>query len=579
MEQESPDSLHQIPIDISYSKLTDWLVDRRKMPADWWKKLGQIRNRIAAAFPALPKDVNPWFETLSPDSTGYLEAKRIRDILTEAKPEDRTFFGRLSGVAGVWDSIVHAYEKDTLYLGHAAQIMVQNVNYEVPYQKKQIAKLQQQLADLERKEVEYKRNVTVASLKYQQACQELGIQGDNVRLELLLTTKSVPAIFTEVVDLLCSSSVGQAVDYYQALVSYAHTKEGAESDRVTPILREIRDNPPVFHTPTSLEDYSNAVGTVVPLLTTSNPNSFQGVETELSSIDWNIDTEGNLEYGIDWDIENVDLPDPSQNITGQPSYYLDGHVQSAQPNISGTDSVSATVVEGGNSCNTAGVEQCEDIHSEIKWDISIEHGLESGPESFLGSFKPNSDNSNLGQGTEWNAAELSRFTETEYRNMLLDDLFEVNMFLTQRIQELERDKNLPLQNQVQLIEPLALHQYNTDSLKAMAADVSKAISLLTNKKTHNLLMILTSKRFLDRLVSSLNQKKQQEVKLLESIKDLGQKRIELRNMLTITWAKQDAALAKIRELKDLSEKTISAVYEGRDVNIIGEINNVLGMSC
>lgn len=54
-----------------------------------------------------------------------------------------------------------------------------------------------------------------------------------MRMDLVATTKTLPSIFTEIVDVLCSSSVGQALNFYQDFVSYAHTEEGVRNNVVS----------------------------------------------------------------------------------------------------------------------------------------------------------------------------------------------------------------------------------------------------------------------------------------------------------------------------------------------------------
>jgi len=144
-------------------------------------------------------------------------------------------------------------------------------------------------------------------------------------------------------------------------------------------------------------------------------------------------------------------------------------------------------------------------------------------------------------------------------------LCQVKAFLNQRLIELRNEDTLSLQHHVQAVSPMVLQQYSPETIEPMVVDISMAISLLTNKKSRDLIMILNSKRcvriknlcqgitvsttasdiciclsnrFLDRLVSELEEKKHREVKLRESLKDVGRRRMELQNSLSAIWPKQ-----------------------------------------
>ncbi|CAI7769533.1 unnamed protein product, partial [Closterium sp. NIES-54] len=107
---------------------------------------------------------------------GYVEAKRVRDILAAARPSERTIFGGLAGPAGEWDAVVRTYERDSVFLGEAAQILVHNTNYDIPYWQKHRARAQQQLEESNRKELDCRRLAAAAAKGFQQACSDLGIK-------------------------------------------------------------------------------------------------------------------------------------------------------------------------------------------------------------------------------------------------------------------------------------------------------------------------------------------------------------------------------------------------------------------
>ncbi|KAF6158704.1 hypothetical protein GIB67_040218 [Kingdonia uniflora] len=508
---QDPSNVHNLPIDIAFARLGEWLVDRKKIPTDWRKRLGVIRAKISSAFPLLPKDLDPFFQTLDFQVIGYTEAKQIYDTLLKSAPESRNIFGRLSGAAGEWESIVRAFEKDHVYLGEAAQVMVQNVNYEIPYQKKQVQKIQQQLAELDRKEVEIKRSASLSAAKYVEACQELGLEGKNVRLELLETAKSVPVIFSNFLEVIYGESVSQAMEYYSNFVRDAHTEN---KKPVLPNLKDLVEHPPSLKISVSIEDHDSM--TNAPSYVTGDLAPDTDVATDI--IDWDI----SLEIAqIDWDIGTVEEPDETENGLGP--YEI----------VSSNEALEASLAE---SC----------VES---WDVSVENPQVDILEDVL------PENQSAVQSASTEAVDdkemASQLLATEYRNNILDDLFEIKAFLDQRFVELRNEETSSLQHQVQAVAPFILQQYTSDAIQEMVKNISLAISMLTNRKTRDLIMILNSKRFLDRLVASLEEKKHREVKLKESLNELSTKRMELQNILSSSWPKQ---VSLILELIDMSSK-------------------------
>ncbi|KAG6441698.1 hypothetical protein O3G_MSEX001996 [Manduca sexta] len=172
---------------------------------------------------------------LSGSYINYFHCLKIIDILKETEADTKNLFGRYgSQRMKDWQDVVRNYEKDNLYLAEAAQMLVRNINYEIPGLKKQIAKEEQVQAECEKKHLDYLKNVASSKSEFLQLCKQLGIQGDKIKRELVDRLKELPEIYDKIGKSLKPLQPG--FQLYSAFTKYILEDKAME---VLPLLQYV----------------------------------------------------------------------------------------------------------------------------------------------------------------------------------------------------------------------------------------------------------------------------------------------------------------------------------------------------
>ncbi|GBP65621.1 CDK5 regulatory subunit-associated protein 3 [Eumeta japonica] len=232
-----------IPIDINIGKLQDWLVSRRHVNKDWQKNILPIREKINNAIQDMPQH-DGIAALLSGSHINYFLCLKIIEILKETEADTRNLFGRYgSQRMKDWQDVLKSYDKDNLYLAEAAQMLVRNINYEIPGLKKQIAKEEQLASECEKKIADCKKSEASIKAEFAATCKQLGIQGDKIKKELVERLKELPEIYDKIGSSL--KPLTPAIDLYGAFLKYMM---GDKAPEVFPILRYVieRGNTTVY---------------------------------------------------------------------------------------------------------------------------------------------------------------------------------------------------------------------------------------------------------------------------------------------------------------------------------------------
>ena len=274
----------ELPIDIHYAKLVDWLVDRKKISADWRKKLAAVHAKMAELTRALPATLARATGPGVPDPAllaadgepprwDYFRAVVVRDRIlagASAEPSEqadggdggdgapgapggepaaaaptRGLFGRLAGKAKAWDDVVRAYERDALHLPEAALTMTRGVDYDLPHHRGAVAKCAKQLQDLDRREGEYRRGAAAARDAFVAACADLGVAPESrsrpggFAAAVATLTDGLDAVFRDAAAAARAESVGEAAAHYAEWIAWAHGRD-ATVEELLPSLARLR---------------------------------------------------------------------------------------------------------------------------------------------------------------------------------------------------------------------------------------------------------------------------------------------------------------------------------------------------
>ncbi|TRZ08877.1 hypothetical protein HGM15179_018233 [Zosterops borbonicus] len=347
-------------------------------------------------------------------------------------------------------------------------------------------------------------------------------QGEDVRRELLAQVQALPSLLSRVGD--GASALGDAIELYQACVAFVCDSPGSE---VLPLLRFVAShgNCSVFRwrtgrDPLSLERPELREEPEPPREDTIDWGDFPAEPPQGGDIDWGITVEDSAQGddGIDW----------GDGETGQ-----EGTIP-AEPRAQGDDGIDWGDGEKGQE-GTITV---------------VEAGTEAPEDVARGSDA------------------LTLLENTETRNQFIDELMELELFLAQRLLELEDEADVVAMSQLQLA-PALLQGQSGPRVRAQLATARELLAQLCSRSVQHLCMILASPRYVERVTALLRQKLLQAELLVAKRDTLAQKRHQALAEQAALEPKLQQLQDRIKELQKLIEADISKRYGGRPVNLMG----------
>ena len=553
--------MDQATLDIKYSELLQWLLDRYLIPKDWPNRLEIIKSKKSEVIETLFKSENDdmqklkkmfkIFETTPVESIPYNDYNKLYQQLTKTKEaKEKTFFGNYKSPF-IYNAYIldYLYQKNNLYLAENSKIIIQNVSYEIPNCLKLIEDLKSQIEYQKNKNVEKNDEILKNKKKLTNKLKENNIEVD---IDKITNSNQIAISLIERIE-----------------------KNDLFENMLKDIENKIKGNEFVLK---GMELYENFYKSIYENLKINNENKKEKENNEDKEIKESSNKRPKKHQKYKKQNKNVSKEikeENKENINNNNNQKIINFIfETFTPTLKKFYNEGDYILNSNNE-NGNNFEQNRQgyINSLVK-KYKMKYTEQSDIKDFNFSIVGDSSNSNLNNKDSLkNNNDEKQYKETcllnhHERNLLLADIKEIIIFIEERLLNMENNIEINLTIYLKELNDFNM-KYNLETMTQIKNELNKLVECLTEKDFVFLCDIFKDENNIKNVIDMFNEIKIKNMKLTNLINNNEKKNKELENEIKDNQKKITDLRKSTVTIKKMTEVAVTKLLK-RKINIMGD---------
>ena len=558
--------MEQATLDIKYSELLQWLLDRYLIPKDWPNRLEIIKSKkseiIETLFKSDADDMQKLkkmfkiFETMPIETIPYNDYNKLYQQLTKTKEaKEKTFFGNFKSPF-IYNAYIldYLYQKNNLYLAENSKIIIQNVSYEIPNCLKMIDELKSQIEYQKNKNIEKNEEIIKNKKRLDNKLKEKNIDID---IDKVSNSNEVALYLIERIE---------KNDLFETMLKDIESKiKGNEfvlkgMELYEEFYKSIYENLKTRNENKEKENENNEDKEVKESSTAHNKRGKKHQKYKKQNKNTKKENKENKEENK----ENINENNKNNDIKINDFVFE-----------TFTPSLKKFYTEGDYLLNSNNENNIENNRQEYINSLVKKYKMKYTEQSDIKDFKFNivGDNNNSNLNTNNSSNNEKEYKETcllnhHERNLLLADIKEIISFLEERISIMESNVELNLTMYLKSLNDFNI-KYNFEIMTQIKNELNKLVSCLTEKNFVFLCDIFNDENNIKNITDMFNEIKIKNMKLTNLIKNNEKKNGELEVEIKDNQKKINELRKATVNIKKMTEVAVTKLLK-RKINIMGD---------